>query len=144
MKPPPPFPQRYASSIVPYAHFLAAVSVFGNDVDDLHFYHFALAHAELVDRVVDSLFDEDIDAVVGVATVTEFADIHTRSATDMFSIVEVDNILIAVIHGSGIQYLLFFSHFIFFGAKVRLFSDICKKIVHKLHKLSRIRYIRKR
>ena len=94
------FAQRNTAPVVPHAH---------TTLCDLHFDHFAFAHAVLVDGVIDRLFDKDVDTVVGVAAVAEFTDIHTRSAPDMFHVVEVNNVRFAVLHGSRF-YFCFFCH----------------------------------
>ena len=50
------------------------------DLDQL-----AGAHDEFVDRVVDNLLDQDIDAVVGLRAVAQLADIHARTQADMLA-----------------------------------------------------------
>ena len=123
---------------VQHAHYFhqfaqgdTAAVIANADASVAHVYlnHLALAHAVLVDGVVYTLFDEHVDAVIRVAAVAQFADIHTRSASDMLHVIQVDDVLVAVIHGCRI-YLVFFCHIHpsnFAGAKLLLFFDICKK-----------------
>ena len=40
-------------------------------------------HDEFVDRIVDDLLDEDVNAVVGLGAVAQLADIHAGAQTDM-------------------------------------------------------------
>ena len=54
------FAQRDTASVVPYTH---------TPLFDLYFNHLAFAHAVLIDRVVDTLFDEHVDTIVRVASV---------------------------------------------------------------------------
>ncbi len=61
-----------------------------------HLNHLALAHTELVDRVVYRFLNQHIDAVVGVGTVAEFTDIHTGTAANMLAVVEVDDVVVVV------------------------------------------------
>ena len=98
--------QGNTASIVAYAYHLTfAIRPFASR-RYVHFDHLTFAHAELVDRVVDGLLDQHVYTVVGVGTVAQFTDIHTGSAADMFAVVEVDDILIAIV-GSRLRQLLF-------------------------------------
>ena len=42
------------------------------------------AHDELIDRVIDDLLDQHVDAVVGLRAVAQFADVHARAQADVF------------------------------------------------------------
>ena len=55
------------------------------------------AHDELVDRVVHHLLDEDVDAVVGLRAVAQFADVHARAQADMLAGREGDDGVVAVV-----------------------------------------------
>jgi len=48
-----------------------------------------VAHDELVDRVVEDLFEHDVDAVGRVGAVTDAADVHPSSQPDVLERVEV-------------------------------------------------------
>ena len=64
-----------------------------------------------------------------MTAITQFTDIHTRTTTDMLHIVEVDNVLVTVVHGGCIQlYLLVYlcHSFSKTAAKVLIFFDIHK------------------
>ena len=52
-------------------------------VGDLYFYFFALAHHELIDRVIDGLFQQHIDAIFRVGAVAEAADVHPGAEADV-------------------------------------------------------------
>ena len=62
------FPQGDPPSVVPYGDFI----LFDFNVDLL-----AVAHNEFIDGVIRHLFDEDIDPVVRISSVSQTADIHT-------------------------------------------------------------------
>jgi hypothetical protein len=48
----------------------------------------AVPHRVFVDAVIDHLFEEDVDAIIRTAAITQFADIHTGPQADMFLPVE--------------------------------------------------------
>ena len=56
----------------------------------------AEAHDELVDRVVDDLLQEHVDAVVVVAAVARAADVHAEPPTDVLHRVEVLDVVVVV------------------------------------------------
>ena len=60
------------------------------------------AHDELVDRVVDDLLDEHVDAVVGLRTVAQLADIHAGAQADVLARSEGYDRVVAV-GGGGIE-----------------------------------------
>ena len=74
------FPERNAAAEV--ADLDAAFLV------DLHADLLAVAHDVLVDRVVDGLLEQDVEAVVGRGAVAELADVHARAHADVFAPVE--------------------------------------------------------
>lgn len=55
---------------------------------DCHVDLLAVAHGELVDGVVDHLFEQHVYAVFRAAPVTEFTDIHTRTQANVLPPVE--------------------------------------------------------
>ena len=117
--------QRYASAIVPNLD----TSVLHTYLH-LHLNHLAFAHAKLVNRVVYRLLDEHIDTVVRVASVAQFANIHTRPAADMLAVVQMNNIRLIV---RGCRHcLVLVTHEtctgfgLFWAAKLILFFQICK------------------
>ena len=59
----------------------------------------AKTRGELIDGVVDYLFNEDVDAVVVGGAVAQFADVHTGAETDMLHVFEVDDAVVGVIGG---------------------------------------------
>ena len=59
-------------------------------------------HDELVDRVVDDLLDEHVDAVVGLRTVAQLADIHAGAQADVLARSEGYDRVVAV-GGGGIE-----------------------------------------
>jgi hypothetical protein len=68
-----------------------------------------------------------------VGTVAQFTDIHTGSAADMFAVVEVDDILIAIV-GSRLRQLLFCHNMpnLKSAAKVRKKTHMCKEMLNFL------------
>ena len=62
---------------------------------------FAEAHHVFVDGVVEDFFDEDVDSVVVVGAVAEFADVHAGSPTDVFAPVEGFDVVFVVVGGVG-------------------------------------------
>ncbi len=68
------FSQRDAASVVAHAH--GALDEF-----DLDF--FAKAHREFVDRVVDRLLNENVDAVLSMRAATEASDVHAWAEADV-------------------------------------------------------------
>ena len=68
--------ERNAAAIVAHRHHI----VLDGDVDTV-----ARTHDELVDRVVDRLLYQHIYAVVGLRTVAQLADIHSRAQAQMLA-----------------------------------------------------------
>lgn len=66
---------------------------------DGHVDALAEAGGELVDGVVDDLFDEDVYAVVVGGAVAELADIHAGAETDVLHVFEVYNAAFVVVSG---------------------------------------------
>ena len=67
--------ERNAAAVI--AHPAAAVFGYG-DVDPL-----AAAHDKFIDRVIQDLFEKDVDTVIGMRAVAEPADVHARPFADM-------------------------------------------------------------
>ena len=82
--------QRDATAIVADADFLFC---FVNP----NFYLPTEARGELIDGVVNHFFDQHIDAVILRGTVAEFADIHTRTATDVLHVLKMDNAVVIIV-----------------------------------------------
>ena len=78
-----------AASEVAHGHGLVLVD---GDVDAL-----AEAHRELVHRVVDDLFQEDVDAVSLPFTVAQAADVHAGTSPDVLVPLQGDDVLFAVV-----------------------------------------------
>ena len=57
------------------------------------------AHDELIDRVIDDLLDQHVDAVVGLRAVAQFADIHARTQADVLAPVEGLDVVLDIFHG---------------------------------------------
>ena len=55
---------------------------------DIDLYSFARIHTELVDRIVNDLFQKHIDSVLRHRTVAQSTDVHTGAHADMFHIRE--------------------------------------------------------
>ena len=68
--------ERYAAAVVAHPHRV----VLDRDLDTL-----AGTHDELVDRVVDDLFQKHVYAVVRLRAVAQLADIHSRAQADMLA-----------------------------------------------------------
>ena len=77
----------------------------GEVVGDVYFYFFAKPGVELVDAVVDALFEQDVNAVLGMRSVSQAPDVHARTHTDVGHIVEVADGIVAIIGGvtSGLR-----------------------------------------
>ena len=82
---------RYAAPIVAQPDGLI--------VNHLYLYAVAFVHTELVNGVVDGLFQQHVDAVVGVRSVAHLADIHTRTGAYVVNIREVSDVFVGVIDG---------------------------------------------
>ena len=100
------FAQRDTTAIVANAHNLACIARLIGIRTHSNLDGFAFVHTELIDGVVDGLFDEYIDTIVVVLAIAQFADIHTGTAADMLAVVEMDNVVV-VVGGGWIQ---FFCH----------------------------------
>ncbi len=42
-----------------------------------------MVHDEFIDRVVDDLFEHDIDPVIGMRAIAQTPDVHPRTQPDM-------------------------------------------------------------
>ena len=73
-----------------------------------HFYALAKALVELIDTVVDALFEEHVDAVFGVRSVAKATDVHTGSGADVVGVFEVADFTLVVDYGVGCGGELFF------------------------------------
>ena len=69
-------------------------------VFDIHLYALSGIHLKLVDRVVDDLFQQDIDAVFGQRAVAQSSDIHAWTQADVLDACRGLNIFVGVSHGS--------------------------------------------
>ena len=81
---------RYAAPIV--------AQPYGLVVNHINLDAVALVHAELVDGVVNGLFQQYVDAVIGVCSVAHLAYIHTRTGTYVIHIREVSDVILGIIH----------------------------------------------
>ena len=77
---------------------------------DIHLDTVARMHLELVDGVVDHLFQQHVDTVLRQGAVAQSADVHTRTGTHMFHITQVTNVLIVIPH----LFVLWFNDVILF------------------------------
>ena len=71
---PKQFAERNPAAIIPNAHGV----VFNGDFD-----LFSVPHDELIDRVVDDLFEQNVNPVVIVTSIPGPANIHTGSGANM-------------------------------------------------------------
>ena len=55
-------------------------------------------HAELVDGVVDGFLQQHIDAVLGMRSVVEATDVHTRASANMVYVREMANLVISILY----------------------------------------------
>ena len=105
------FAERHAASVVAYGDGLV---VRDRDVDAL-----AEAHHVFVYGVVQHLFDQDVDPVVGGRSVAEFPDIHTRPPPDVLFPIQCPDVFVPVIcnhtHSRfSCSYLFYFSFIVVF------------------------------
>ena len=100
------FAQWYAAAIVAHTDNLARIARFIGIRTHGDLYHLTLIHAELIDRVINSLLDKHIDTVIVVLTIAQFTDIHTRTTANMLAVIQVDDIIVVVRTG----WYDFFSH----------------------------------
>ena len=59
-------------------------------------YDLTFVHAELIDRVIDSLLDEYIDTIIIVFSVSKFTNVHTRTTADVFAVIKMDDVVVGV------------------------------------------------
>ena len=108
--------ERNTSTIVAYGHTLVLVD---SNLDNL-----TRTHNELVDRVIYHLFEQGVDTVIGLRTVTQVADPHTRTQTHLIACAEGFNVGIAVLYCC-------FSHYIV--SPVRLIVHIFEHLLCRHH-----------
>ena len=77
-------------------------------VFDGHFNLLSGSHLELVDAVVHHFLQEDVDTVIVLLSVTQPADVHTRTDTDVFHVVEVTDVVVGIFYGGFYQFVVFF------------------------------------
>ena len=96
---------RNATAIVTQAHAFI--------IGDIHLDALARIHTELVNGVVDSLLEKNVDTILGVRTVTETSDIHTRTGTDMVNVTQVGDVIVVVLYSCLYLFFIydFFAHF---------------------------------
>ncbi len=68
-------------------------------VGDVNLEPVAGLHLKLIDRVVDDLLEQHVDAVLGQRTVAQTADIHAGTRTDVLHIAQVANVVISILCG---------------------------------------------
>ena len=90
--------ERNTSTIVAYGHALVLVD---SNLDNL-----TRTHNELVDRVIYHLFEQGVDTVIGLRTVTQVADPHTRTQTHLIACAEGFNVGIAVLYCCFSHYIV--------------------------------------
>ena len=56
----------------------------------------AEAHHIFVDRVIKNFFQQDIDTIIGIRTIAQLSDVHTRTTADVFHPVERLDIIVAI------------------------------------------------
>ena len=81
---------RDASSVVANRHTKVILDGYLDTVASLHL--------ELVDRVVEHLFQQHIDTVVGLGAVVKLSDIHTRTQTDVLQTRQGADVLVIILH----------------------------------------------
>ena len=97
--------ERDAASEVAHGHGPVLVD---GDVDAL-----AIAHRELVDGVVDDLFQEDVDTVTLPFAIAQAADVHTGTPPDVFVPLQGNDVFLTVVGSLLLQSLV--SHFYLFS-----------------------------
>ena len=91
----------------------AAAEVADGDavIVDGEFDPFAMAHDELVDAVVDAFLEQHVDAVFGVRTIAQSANVHARSGAYVLRVFEVSDFAFVVNHfGFGLRLEVIFGH----------------------------------
>jgi len=91
------FAQRDAAAVIAHAHR----RVVERDFDGL-----AIAHDKLVNRVVDDLLEEDVNAIVMGAAVAQFADVHAWPLPDVLLPIQRADMLFRIIRYHSIKSLL--------------------------------------
>ena len=71
------FPKRNAPSKIA-AQKLCRLSS-SSSIDDF----FAMLHDEFIDAIVDDFFQHDINAIVGMGSISQTTDVHARTQPDM-------------------------------------------------------------
>ena len=79
--------QRNATAIVPDGN---------SSFFDGHFYSFAIPHHVFVDGVIEYFFQQYIDPIIRIATISQFTNIHTRAPADMFHPVQRLDIVVII------------------------------------------------
>ena len=65
---------------------------------DGHLDAVACLHLKLVDRVVEHFLQQHVDTVIGLRTVVELTNIHTRTQTDMLQARQGNDVGIIILH----------------------------------------------
>ena len=55
-----------------------------------------MAHGVLVDAVVDDFLQQDVDAVIGIFSITQLADVHPRAHADVLLPIKAPNVVFRV------------------------------------------------
>ena len=88
-------------------------------VYDVNLDAFAKAHLELVDTVVDNLFEQYVYTVVALRTIAELTNVHTWTQTDVLYIAQVANGVVGIccgfnLHRVFVEFQIFiFGHMLF-------------------------------
>ena len=80
-------------------------------VVDVYFDAFTVAFVEFVDAVVDAFLEQHVDAVFGVRTIAQSANVHARSGAYVLRVFEVSDFAFVVNHfGFGLRLEVIFGH----------------------------------
>ena len=82
------FAKGYAAAVVAHGHAHVVV--------DIYFDALARVHLEFVDGVVDDLFQQHVDAVLGMSAIAQSADVHAGACAHVLHVGEVAYLVFAV------------------------------------------------
>ena len=96
---------RYTASVVAHRHAQTLVDV---DLDAA-----SGVHLKLVDRVVDYLLKQHVDAVLGQVAIAQTTDVHTGTGAHVLHVGEVADVVVGILY-CGLNVLFFHFYLIFF------------------------------
>ena len=78
---------------------------------DIHLDAVTGIHLKLIDRVVDDLLEQDVDAVLRQVAIAQSSYIHARTCPNMLHVRQVSDVVIRILYCSGIILLIHLSPF---------------------------------